>query len=311
MSSFTPLNVAANGHDPTGKRPKNTRRRLDIVAFLIGMLLVFNTASSQIIAESGIINEICPSCTSGDVRIEKVLLVDAAGVPVTASCTPGALLSDLYLQFNLNVISQERYGFLITGDLYVNNQFVKKIYQCYAQTFSQGRTSVKINESLTFNCGQPIEIRNAFTAWSQSAPTIPGVYEVCNRYNPTTNVYDCAALSPKCYQYPYNIRVVGPLVSDFAYTTDCAGNTGVQTVQFTDKTTGGEIGYTYAWDFGDGSTSTAASPLKTYAAAGSYAVTLKVTDGIGQVNTRSINVLVGSCCEFKLTLPSGTILGNF
>ncbi|HLO81901.1 MAG TPA: PKD domain-containing protein, partial [Chitinophagaceae bacterium] len=313
MSSFTCLTYSATRRKAPGST-KDTGQRLRFLTFLVGMLLMISSASAQIIAESGTINEICPSCTSGDVRIEKVFLVDGAGVPVTASCTPGALMSNLYLQFNLNVISQTRYGFLITGDLYVNNVFVKKIYQCYAQTFNQGPSSVKIEEPLTFNGGQPIEIRNAFTAWSQSAPTVPGVYDVCNRYNPVTNTYDCASLSPKCYQYPYNIRVVGPLVADFSYTGTCAANTGVQAIQFNDKTTGGELAYTYSWNFGDGTTSTQASPSKTYAAAGTYSVTLTVTDNnvpVKQVNTRTYNVVVGSCCDFNVSCPANTDLGTF
>ena len=48
----------------------------------------------------------------------------------------------------------------------------------------------------------------------------------------------------------------------------------------------------YAWDFGDGGSSTAASPAHTYAAAGSYTVTLTVTDNKGATNavTHVVNV---------------------
>ncbi len=37
----------------------------------------------------------------------------------------------------------------------------------------------------------------------------------------------------------------------------------------------------YAWAFGDGATSTAASPTHVYAASGTYQVTLTVTDNAG------------------------------
>ena len=43
----------------------------------------------------------------------------------------------------------------------------------------------------------------------------------------------------------------------------------------------------YAWTFGDGSTSTAANPSHAYTAAGSYAVTLKVTDNAGAASAIS------------------------
>ncbi|MER7667188.1 collagenase [Kitasatospora sp. NPDC096128] len=66
-------------------------------------------------------------------------------------------------------------------------------------------------------------------------------------------------------------------------------------VQFTDQSTesGGSIA-SWAWNFGDGATSTAQSPAHTYAAAGSYSVSLTVTDGNGRTNTISQSVTVGS-----------------
>ena len=49
----------------------------------------------------------------------------------------------------------------------------------------------------------------------------------------------------------------------------------------------------YAWDFGDGSTGTEAKPAHTYAKAGSYQVTLKVTDGDGNSASASQTFAVG------------------
>ncbi|MCB0905854.1 MAG: PKD domain-containing protein [Nocardioidaceae bacterium] len=49
---------------------------------------------------------------------------------------------------------------------------------------------------------------------------------------------------------------------------------------------------TRLWNFGDGTTSTATSPAKTYASAGTYTVTLTVTDGWGKATTVTTQVTV-------------------
>ncbi len=49
-------------------------------------------------------------------------------------------------------------------------------------------------------------------------------------------------------------------------------------VQFSPNVSGGRAPYTYRWDFGDGYTSTQASPLHTYQSPGMYSATLTVTD---------------------------------
>lgn len=53
---------------------------------------------------------------------------------------------------------------------------------------------------------------------------------------------------------------------------------------------------TYAWDFGDGGTSSAANPSHTYGAAGSYQVELRVTDPSGGTDraTKAVNVTSGT-----------------
>ncbi|MFJ8438835.1 collagenase [Kitasatospora griseola] len=66
-------------------------------------------------------------------------------------------------------------------------------------------------------------------------------------------------------------------------------------VQLTDRSTetNGKGSITgRAWDFGDGTTSTTASPTKSYRAAGTYTVTLTVTDSYGKTATTAQTVTV-------------------
>jgi len=58
---------------------------------------------------------------------------------------------------------------------------------------------------------------------------------------------------------------------------------------------------TYAWAFGDGTTSTAANPSKTYTANGTYTATLTVRDPQGATGTASVQIGVGN------TAPTVTV----
>ncbi|OOG40238.1 PKD domain-containing protein [Rhodanobacter sp. C05] len=79
-------------------------------------------------------------------------------------------------------------------------------------------------------------------------------------------------------------------------TANFSDTTSGLTATFTDSSTdsGGTIG-TYAWTFGDGSTSAVASPSHTYAAAGTYSVTETVTDSVdGKTSSKTASVTVSS-----------------
>ena len=76
-----------------------------------------------------------------------------------------------------------------------------------------------------------------------------------------------------------------PPVANFTYTVNG------KTISFTDTSTdaGGSIA-SRSWTFGDGSSSTAANPVRTYATLGVYAVTLTVTDNGGLTHSISRSV---------------------
>lgn len=68
-----------------------------------------------------------------------------------------------------------------------------------------------------------------------------------------------------------------PPVADF--TGSPASGTAPLTVAFTDTSTGSPTNW--LWDFGDGATSTEQNPLHTYSTAGTYTVSLTITNGYG------------------------------
>ena len=98
---------------------------------------------------------------------------------------------------------------------------------------------------------------------------------------------------------PHDPRAAGPLTPNFSVTT--SGLTASFVNSSTD--TGGTIDAT-AWTFGDGGTSTVASPTHTYAAAGTYTATLTVKDNTGQTQSKSESVL------FQHAPPTQPILAN-
>jgi PKD repeat protein len=99
---------------------------------------------------------------------------------------------------------------------------------------------------------------------------------------------------------------IGGVLADF--TVDKTSGNAPLAVQFSDLSKGGVTGY--AWDFGDGATSTLASPAHTYAAAGTYTVQLTVTGGTLQhtlVKTGYITVQPYSDLIFADGFESGSL----
>lgn len=67
-----------------------------------------------------------------------------------------------------------------------------------------------------------------------------------------------------------------------------------QTVSFETMVTGGFTPFTFSWNFGDGDTSTEQNPTHMYALAGTYPVSVVITDRIGQVTSDSLELIVTS-----------------
>ncbi len=95
------------------------------------------------------------------------------------------------------------------------------------------------------------------------------------------------------------------------FSADKTSGAAPLTVQFTDQSTGSIT--SYAWDFGDGGTSSLKNPAHTYTAAGTYTVTLTVTGhGGSDSETRTSFITVtestdAPVAEFTANTTSGVV----
>lgn len=149
-------------------------------------------------------------------------------------------------------------------------------------------------------------IDNRFTnsyAWDFGDGTGSTIANIAHQYAGDGTYNACLTVSNACSQETTcrQVTVCGALINDFDFTP--SGLTAVFTF------TGVGLPDSYAWNFGDGDTSTAASPSHTYPAEGTYDVTLLTTNACGGADTftGSISICESITADFTATqvTPNG------
>jgi hypothetical protein len=295
------------------KKPKRLLRALVIT------LSLFIVQFLQPTIASGQGNFCAGNCVSGDIRITKAEIVNTSGGALPAICDEVASIP-VKLKITFTVISQTRYGFLVTADLYIDGDYVKTIRECSRNTYTKGAgKEFLFQEELAWTCGKKIELRNVFTAWDNAAP-IKGNTSICDRVN-TDGTLNCSIITPKCYYYGASaedaIDVLTPVQSGITVTyggcTDVNGNPVVyKTITFSASGSGGTSPYSFNWVVKEGTTTvathatssnTTSSFSYTPASTNTLTVQLVVTDNSTPQKTQTYtnsSVTVQTCCTYPV-----------
>jgi serine protease AprX len=225
------------------------------------------------------------------------------GIPATTFPNPvvGAGRIDAYAAY-LRAISAPVP--LANGVAQINQSGALSSEQHYSLAVPAGATSLRFaTTSGSGNIGMYVRFgskasNTVFDCKSEAS----GTAQVCNIPSAQAGSYfvmlkGISAFSGVSLTGSYSTTANTPPVANFTFTTS-----GL-VANFTDTSTdaGGSIA-SRSWNFGNSSFSDLANPSKTYATAGTYNVTLTVTDNGGATATKTQAVTVGAA--------SGTVLTN-
>ncbi len=146
------------------------------------------------------------------------------------------------------------------------------------------------------------------TPWGQGM-NVTHTYNGAGTYTACGYAYDSRnASASQCV----NIAVTGgnANLSVTAQARPLSGNTPLS-VNFWANATGGVAPYAFSWAFGDGGSGTGSPITHTYTAAGTYAVTVFVTDSQGATAAGHVTVTVGNgSTSLSLTMAASPLNGS-
>jgi len=146
-----------------------------------------------------------------------------------------------------------------------------------------------LNDSILWNWGDGNSSLGNSVSYSYSTPGIYNVQQIA--YNDCGNSDTLST----------TLTICGAVAANFGFSGQ--GSTRL----FSSNASVG-VALSYAWNFGDGSSSTSANPSHTYVSAGSYTVTLTVTDACGTVDvtTSAIDICQTVIPNFTNTFSGST-----
>jgi PKD repeat protein len=215
-------------------------------------------------------------CVANDVEINSVSLNVSVG-----NYTLGETVTH-NVSMNLYFHRQNTYCIVVVADLYEAGmlQQTNWVSNIIGYHGGSGNYTYEMG-AVNWTYGTLFEMGNVLVMWAPNSPQGGTCPIDCTEYTAPS----------KCNQ-PDIFVVTTPLVADFEFNEVCLCNN----TTFTDRTTGGAKPYTWYWDFGDGNSSTTQNATHHFDAAGTYGVTLNVTDSDSPPATasQSYNVTVNA-----------------
>ncbi len=175
-------------------------------------------------------------------------------------------------------------------------------------TYSASGLTVSFTDTSTDSGGTIGSHAWTFGDGATSSATNPThTYAAGGTYSVTETVTDSGNGSTSSKTSAVTVSASGGTpTANFTYTISSL------TVSFTDTSTdsGGSIGM-HSWNFGDGSTSTAANPSHTYASAGTYSVSETVYDSVNnRSSTKTVSITVTASTSSQLIVNGGFETGS-
>jgi PKD repeat protein len=230
-------------------------------------------------------------CTANDASITYIWL------EVDPGCTPGTPTSaQLWATYEVNRANGICCVVTVI-DIYVGGNLTEDDYIIPTGNFTSSGTYNVSVANITWICGSVLTLEDIYAQWiDKGGQPCPTCTADCNSYK-----------QPKCYKDAGPYEVHAPLVADFDFNEVCFCNN----TTFTDTTTSGvKPYYSWDWDFGDGTAhSSAQNATHHYGSAGTYNVTLTVTDSDSPPNSdsQSYNVTVYTNPTVEITPDGGEL----